>query len=328
MAKRQKLVVIGENINTTRRIKADSPNIVKEDGKVGWAYTDLDGTRRMLDLTDIYPTDAAKQKTERIGHIGQGVRKKDMTFLKWAIMSQVNAGAHIVDICVDELSVYPEERLEFMRFMIRTAQELAPSTSFAIDSSDPNAIKAGLEAYDHKKSRPAVNSTSLEAGRDVLMDMARDYKCMLFANGSGATGMPQNAAERVDNMTKCMELMDKARVPMEDRFLDPLVFPVGAGPQYGKDYLDAVLELRKRFPKVHIFGGHSNVSFGLPRRKLLNQAFITLSIVAGCDSVMIDPLMNPPVELVEFKLAADVMTADDEYALNFLKYVRSMKKAG
>jgi len=322
----KQLIVIGENVNTTRRIKADSPKIVKEDGKVGWVYTDLDGTRRLLDVTDVYPTDPVNIKTERIGHIGHAVRKKDMAFLKWAILSQVQAGSHIVDLCVDELSVYPEERLEYMRFIVRTAQELAPETSFAIDSSDSKAIEVGLEVYDKSKSRPAINSTSLEPGREVLMDMAREHKCMLFANGSGVTGMPQSAAERVDNMTKCMELMDKAGVPIEDRFLDPLVFPVGAGPQFGKDYLDSVKELRDRFPDVHIFGGLSNVSFGLPRRKLLNHAFITLAIFNGCDAVMIDPLMNSPIEYVEFKLAADVMTADDAYARTFLKYVRGQKK--
>lgn len=320
-----KLIVIGENINTTRRIKADSPNIAREGDKVGYVYQDLDGTRKWLDITDIFPTDPNKLKTERIGHIGQGIRKKDLGFLKWAILSQVNAGSSIVDLCVDELSVYPEERLDYMRWTVRAAQQLA-DVSFALDSSDPKAIQAGLEVYDYSKSRPAINSTSLEAGRDVLMDLAREHKCMLFANGSGASGMPQNAEQRVVNMTECMALMDKAGVPMEDRFLDPLVFPVGAGPQYGKDYLDAVVELRKRFPEVHIFGGLSNVSFGLPRRKLLNDAFIRLAIMSGCDTIMIDPLMNSPIDYIEFKYAADVMTADDEYALRYLKYVRGNAK--
>lgn len=324
-SKKSKLIVIGENINTTRRIKADSPNIIKEDGKVGYAYTDLDGSRRMLDLTDIYPQDPTKLKTERIGHIGQAIRKKDLNFLKWAILAQVKAGSEIVDLCVDELSVYPEERLEYMRWTVRTAQQLA-DVSYALDSSDPKAIQAGLEVYDFSKGRPAINSTSLEAGRDVLMDLAREHKCMLFANGSGASGMPQDAAQRVENMTQCMALMDKANVPIEDRYLDPLVFPVGAGPQFGKDYLDAVAELRQRFPKVHIFGGLSNVSFGLPRRKLLNDAFIRLAIMRGCDAIMIDPLMNPPLDYIEFKYAADVMTADDEFAIQFLKYVRGDAK--
>jgi 5-methyltetrahydrofolate--homocysteine methyltransferase len=253
------------------------------------------------------------------------VRKKDLHFLKWAILAQERAGSHIIDLCVDELSVYPEERREFMRWMVKTAQSLS-DVSFAIDSSDPATIKAGLEVYDRSKGKPAINSVSLEPGRDVLVQLGKDEKCYVFANGSGVSGMPQNAEERVDNLTKCMELMDKVGVPMDDRFLDPLVFPVGAGPQFGKHYLDAVKSLRERFPEVHIFGGLSNVSFGLPRRKLLNHAFITLAIVNGCDSIMIDPLMNPPHEYVEFQIAADVMTSKDEYAINYLKYVRGQSK--
>lgn len=315
------LIVIGENINTTRRIKASSPKITVEDGKAGYRYTGVDGTDRVLDLTDIYPEDPKKVKTERVGLIGQGIRKQDMDFLSWAILSQERAGAHIIDLCVDELSVYPEERLDYMRWTVKAAQQIS-DVSFAIDSSDPDAIRVGLEVYDRSKGRPAINSVSLEPGRDVLIDLAKEQDCFIFANGSGATGMPQNAEERVENMSGCMELMDKVGIPVEDRFLDPLVFPVGAGPEYGKHYLDAVRELRQRFPDVHIFGGLSNVSFGLPRRKLLNHAFITLSIMAGCDSIMIDPLMNNPMDYVDFKYAADVMTATDEYGLKFLKYVR------
>jgi cobalamin-dependent methionine synthase I len=326
MAKRGPgLIVIGENINTTRRIKANSPNIVKEGGKVGYAYNDLDGARRLLDITDIYPTDPSKVANARIGHIGQAVRKKDLNFLKWAILAQERVGSHIIDLCVDELSVYPEERREYMRWIVKTAQAIS-DVSFAIDSSDPETIKAGLEVYDRSKGKPAINSVSLEAGRDVLIQLGKDEKCYVFANGSGASGMPQNAEERVENLTQCMAMMDKVGLPMDDRFLDPLVFPVGAGPQFGKHYLDAVKMLRERFPEVHIFGGLSNVSFGLPRRKLLNHAFITLAIVNGCDSIMIDPLMNPPMEYVEFLIAADVMTSKDEYAINYLKYVRGQAK--
>ncbi len=317
-----RLVVIGENINTTRRIKATSPNIVREDGKIGYAYQDIDGERRVLDMTDAFPSDENQLRNARVSPVGQGVRKRNLDFLKWAILSQQKAGASIIDLCVDELSVYPEERHEHMRWVVKAAQSLWDG-SFAIDSSDPNTIKAGLSVYDHGKGRPAINSVSLEAGRDELIQIGKDLKCYIFANGSGNKGMPQDAQQRVDNLTACMALMDAANVPMEDRFLDPLVFPVGAGPDFGKHYLDSVKLLRDRFPNVHIFGGLSNVSFGLPRRKLLNHAFITLAIMAGCDAIMIDPLMNAPVDYVEFQIAADVMTGKDEYALNFLKFVRA-----
>lgn len=315
------LIVIGENINTTRRIKANSPNIVKEDGHYGFAYRDSDGGRRLLDVTELMPQDSSKMAVARVGHIGQGIRKRDLNFLRWAILSQEQAGARIIDLCVDELAVEPEDRHEHMRWLVKTAQAIS-DISFAIDSSDPNTIMAGLEVYDRSKGRPAINSVSLEPGRDVLIQLGKDEDCCVFANGSGTDGMPQDAQERVANLSRCMEMMDKANLPMQDRFLDPLVFPIGAGPQFGRHFLDAVRELRQRFPEVHIFGGLSNVSFGLPKRKLLNHAFITLAIVNGCDAVMIDPLMNDPKEYVTFKIAADVMTAEDEYALNYLKFVR------
>ncbi|MDH3668336.1 MAG: dihydropteroate synthase [Paracoccaceae bacterium] len=326
------LIVIGENINTTRRIRTNSKNIVHKDGRVFWRYPGLDGVEGFLDVTDQWPEEPEKVATGRIGHIGQGVRDQDLDFLTWAIVAQVNAGAGIIDLCVDELSVYPEERHEFMRWIVKTAQGICPDVSFAIDSSDPDTLRAGLEVYDMSLSRPAINSVSLEPGRDVVIDIAREAGAMIFANGSGEDGMPQDEHERVDNLTRLMAMMDEKDVPMEDRFLDPLVFPVGAGPEYGKHFLESVKTLRANYPDVHIFGGLSNVSFGLPRRKLLNDAFIRLSIEAGCDAVMIDPIMNPlpeiqapPANEDEYGLAAAVMTAEDEYGLKYLKYIRSQK---
>ncbi len=88
--------------------------------------------------------------------------------------------------------------------------------------------------------------------------------------------------------------------------------------KYGNHYLDAVREIRKRFPEVHIFGGHSNTSFGLPNRKVVNNAFIMLSILAGCDTLMIDPVMNPPQGFVEFRLATDAVLGKDELAMRYV----------
>ena len=315
------LIVIGENFNATRKIRASSPRVVREDGKVGIAYTGLDGTKGVLDCTDIFPKDPAEQKSFPIPHIGQALRKKDLNYITWAIRSQEQAGAHIIDLCVDEMSVYPEERFEWMRWLVKTAQSITDSI-VAIDSSDSQTIQAGLEVHDSSKSRAVVNSLNLEEGRQVLVDMAKERNAMIFANASGRSGMPQDAEERVNNLKQCMQLMDAGNIPLEDRFLDGLVFPIGAGPDYGNHYLDAVRQLRQEFPKVHIFGGHSNVSFGLPRRKILNHAFLTLSVLAGCDAIMVDPLMNPPQGVREFRYAADALTAKDEYALRYLKYCR------
>lgn len=320
-----RIIIIGENFNSTRKIKASSPRVVHQDGKTAIAYVDLDGTRRTLDVTRAMPSEPAKRDRFMIPHIGEACRQKDLAYITWAIKAQELAGAHIIDLCADEISVEPEERHEWMRWLVRTAQSITNSI-VSIDSSDSNTIRAGLEVHDGSKSRPAINSINLEPGRSDLVGVAKEHRALLFANASGKTGMPQDAEERVTNMKQCMELMDKGGIAMEDRFLDPLVFPIGAGPQFGAHYLDAVATLRKMYPTVHIFGGHSNVSFGLPDRKLLNQTFLQLSILAGCDTLMIDPLMNPPKDFDAFRFSADALTGRDEYSSRYLKYTRSLAR--
>ena len=81
--------------------------------------------------------------------------------------------------------------------------------------------------------------------------------------------------------------------------------------------------IRERYPEVHIFGGHSNVSFGLPERKTLNFTFLALSVLAGCDALMIDPVMNPPREVNDFMFAANALTGKDQYSVKYLKYTRA-----
>ena len=318
----QGLIVLGENLNATRKIKGGSPRIIEDGARRGLAYTDLSGTKRVLDLTAAYPADPKEHPSAMIPYIAQAFRDKDLKYIESAVQSQLDAGAHIIDLCVDEMSPYPEERMEWMRWVVRTVQAMTDAI-VSIDSSDPLTIEAGLKVHDPRKSRPCINSVNLEEGRGVLHAMAKEYNAYLVGNASGRSGMPYSAEERVANLVELCRQMAEHGIPMHDRFLDALVFPVGAGPEYGSHYLDAVKQLRGMFPEVHLFGGHSNVSFGLPDRQILNDAFLILSILAGCDMIMVDPLMNPPRRYLEFKLAAEALMGKDEYATSYLAYHRS-----
>ena len=320
------LVIIGENFNATRKIKASSTRVIQENGKFFVTYTKLDSTPGRLDVTSSMPEDPNEQALFAIPHIAEACRQKNMDYINWVIRAQERGGAHIIDLCVDEMSVYPEERYEWIKWLVKTAQSIT-SSIVSIDSSDSNTIYAGLEAHDGSISRPAINSFNLEDGRQVLVDMAKERNALLFANASGNKGMPQNAEQRIENLEQCMSMMEEGGIAIEDRFLDPLVFPIGAGPDFGNHYLDAVRTMRSRYPKVHIFGGHSNVSFGLPQRKILNHAFVSLSILAGCDSLMIDPIMNPVKPFDDFRFAVNALTAEDEFSVQYLRYIRSITKS-
>ena len=88
-------------------------------------------------------------------------------------------------------------------------------------------------------------------------------------------------------------------------------------------YLEACKELRAKYPDVHIFGGHSNTSFGMPQRKVLNSAFIISSILHGCDTLMIDPIMNEIGPFKEFKLSHNVLLGKDMMGMEYISYFRS-----
>lgn len=315
------LIIIGENLNATRKIKGSNPTLVTDGARKGLPYTDISGKRRLLDLSDAFPRDPDEQVDAMIPYVAQCFRNRDFDYLTMAVHGQLRSGAHIIDLCVDEMSPYPEERMEWMEWLVRAVQEMTDAV-VSIDSSDPATIEAGLRVHDRTKSRPFINSVTLEDGRHVLHAMAKEHNAYLAGNASGQAGMPYSAEERVQNLVELSKQMDAHGIPMEDRFLDALVFPVGAGSEYGAHYLDAVTQLRAMFPKVHLFGGHSNISFGLPNRKILNDAFVILSILAGCDTIMVDPLTNVPERYLEFKLAADAVTGKDNSCIRYIAQFR------
>lgn len=319
--------IIGENFNATRRLKGSGPRIVRDGAQVGVSYRGADGVARLLDVTAVCPADPARLPTFQIPHVAHAVRTRNLDYIAWLVGSQVGAGANIIDLCIDEIAIDPAERHRTMAWLLPVVQGFTDAV-IAIDSSDPDTIVAGLNVHDGARSRPAINSVNLEPGRQDLMRLAKERNALLFANASGREAMPADAPERVRNLVELMDLMDQAGIAMTDRYLDPLAFPAATGSEFGRHYLDAVRELRQRYPEVHIFGGHSNASFGLPRRKVANHGFIILSILAGCDTLMIDPLLNPPVEYIEFKYAADLVLGADENALRYMAAFRSAPSPG
>ena len=83
-----RIIIIGENFNATRKIRATSPRVQEVDGRTGIAYTDLDGTRKLLDCTDVIPDDAAERHSFMIPHVAQALRNKDLDYITYAIKAQ------------------------------------------------------------------------------------------------------------------------------------------------------------------------------------------------------------------------------------------------
>jgi len=300
-------VIIGENVHCTRKVKRGGKRArTLPDGSDVVLFADADGAERHLPVPEPIRTGEAFGKG-MIPHVAAAVwlgmhgddeqKQIGQAYLHWLVRRQVERGADFIDVNVDEISPDPQVRNEAMRWAVRTIQA-ATDKPLSIDSSQVATLQAGLEAYDAARGgRCMLNSAALE--RPESIDLAKRFGCYTIVMTSGQTGMPENAEQRIANAHEIIDKCLAAGIPRTDLYVDPLVLPASTVPDACPAVLETIRTLRREYPDVHIAGGHSNVSFGLPMRRLLNAVWLALAMEAGCDSGLIDPLTCHPDDVAK-----------------------------
>lgn len=330
-------VIVGENVHTTRVVRRNAPSVeTDEQGREAIAFTDHEGRDRHL------PVSEAERRTQeyeegRIKHVRTAVRlameegddaEVALAYLRTLALSQVDAGAAYLDVNVDEVSLKLEEQKAGMRWLAELLAPLSP-VPLSIDSSNLEIIEAGMEVSGRQAGPPMLNSASLE--RLEALDLAAEAGGPVIVTAAGDAGMPSNADERVENADRIIAAALDRGIEIGRLYVDPLVFPVAVDGDFGDHCLDAIRALRERYgPDIHITGGMSNVSFGLPNRRLINDVFLVLAIEAGADSGIVDPITNPPERAFAldrsarpFELALDVLTGADRHCRAYVKAFRA-----
>jgi 5-methyltetrahydrofolate--homocysteine methyltransferase len=323
-----RFVIIGENIHTTRILRRPSPRLVDEESAI--AFTDEHGSERRLALPD-EELRSADYEEGRVKHVRAAVRRaKDgddagIAYLRKLAFEQIERGAAYLDVNVDEYSHRLPEQIETMEFVVSLLAPIA-SVPLSIDSSNEEIIAAGIAAAG---GGPMLNSASLE--RLESLELAVEAGGPVIVTAAGDSGMPQNTEERVDNASKMVDAALSKGIAPDLVYVDPLMFPISVDGDFGQHVLDAIRELRARYgPEIHITGGMSNISFGLPNRRLVNDVFLVLAIEAGADSGIIDPIANDirRLETLDrasrpFQLALDVLTGADMHCRAYIKASRA-----
>lgn len=223
---------------------------------------------------------------------------------------QFEAGASYIDVNAGMFINDEPERLEWL---VNTVQEVLDAP-FSIDSPNPAAIKRALMA--NKNSKPIINSITDEKERyNSIMPLVVEYKTGVVALCMDDTGMPETVKDRVVIAERIIGKLSKEGVQLCDIFIDPMVRPVGTGSHYGTVAIETIRKVKEEFPEVHITCGLSNISYGLPARKLLNQAFLIAAIAAGMDGAILDPLDK---KLMSFIYAGEALVGVDDYCLNYI----------
>jgi 5-methyltetrahydrofolate--homocysteine methyltransferase len=228
--------------------------------------------------------------------------------------SQVAWGADVLDINVgvpglDEVAVVK-----------KLVEMLVPivDVPFCLDSANPQVLAAGLAAAPGK---PLVNSVSGEENKlDTVLPLVKERGAAVIGLTMDDNGIPKTPEERLSVAEKIIERAAKMGIPVEDIIIDPLVLTVGSDSKAALVTLQTVELLRKEFG-VNINLGASNVSFGLPDRHTVNQAFLTLAIQLGATCSITDP-----AKLGATVNAADMLLGRDENSMRYLKYFRAAEK--
>ncbi len=249
-------------------------------------------------------------------------------YIQTLAAKQEAAGAAYLDINVDEFSTDDEERARLMQWTIAIAQEVT-TIPVSVDSSNMYILEAGLEAADASRARPMVNSVSLE--RESAVDVSARHNAVVIASAAGETGLPNAADERIANLDAIVNRLKQAGFALRDIHADPLVFPIAVDGENGNRFLETVRAVREAYgPEIHIVAGLSNVSFGMPRRKLINQVFSHLAVEAGADGGIVDPLQinadvlrNMDQASEDYKLAEALLNGQDEFGMNFITACQS-----
>jgi len=241
------------------------------------------------------------------------IDSRDASFVHDMAKKQMDAGASYIDL---NAGMFVEDEPEKLEWLARTAQE-AVDAPFSLDSPNPEALEKALKII---KAKPIINSITLEKERyDSILPLVLEYSTRVIALCMDDGGMPETTEERVAIADKLIAGLTAKGVDISDIFIDPMVRPVGTGSHYGVVALETIRRVRSEFPEVHITCGLSNISFGLPARKVINQAFMIAAMTCGLDSAILDPLDK---RLMAYIYASEAMLGKDDFCMNYLAKFR------
>jgi 5-methyltetrahydrofolate--homocysteine methyltransferase len=233
-------------------------------------------------------------------------------------IAQVAAGAHVLDVnagipLADEPAILAEA--------IKLVQSIA-DVPISIDSSIVAALEAGLAAVEGKA---LVNSVTGEEERlESVLPLVKKYGAAVIGISNDESGISQDPEARLAVARKIVERALDYGIPKADVLIDPLVMPAGALRGAGRVTMQVTRRVREELG-VNTTCGASNVSFGLPARKVLNGTFLAMMIANGLTAAITNPI---ELEIKQAILAADLFMGHDENCAAWIMASRASDKGG
>lgn len=242
------------------------------------------------------------------------IARRDEAYVAALAKAQLEAGADMLDV---NAAAAPGGERDALVWLVRTVQR-ETGARLMIDSTDAAAVEAALEA--DAAGSAVVNSVTLEEPRlSATLSLAARRGAGVVALPISPAGIPREPAARLQNADLLMQRLSQAGIPPGRIYIDPLVGALAADSAAAAAALETIRLVRAAHPLSHILCGVSNASFGLPRRKLINAAFLTGALLAGADAAIFD-VADPAMR--EAAAAAEALAGRDEYCAEYIAFCR------
>jgi len=241
----------------------------------------------------------------------------DFSMVQEDALLQVAAGAQVLDV---NAGIPGADEPALLRGAAQAVMEVV-NVPLCFDSANPQALAAALEVYPGKA---LINSTTVEEKMlGIVLPLAKQYGAAVIGVITDEKGIPASPAARLAVAAKLIQRAADYGIPAEDIIIDPLALTVSADHKQARITLDSI-ELIRRELGVNMNLGASNVSFGLPDRKIINVAYLALAISRGLTTAITDPTVP---EVRTTLLACDLLMGRDEYSARWIKAFRNREKA-
>jgi len=246
--------------------------------------------------------------------IKAAIEAQDVDAIQKVAKEQAEAGADYIDV---NAGIFVGKEPEYLKWLVETVQGVTDRPC-ALDSPDPVAIETALSVH---KGTPMINSISLEKDRyEKLMPVINGTDMKVIALCMSDSGMPQTVDDRMKIADELINGLLKNNVSVENIFVDPLVQPVSVNNTFGVEFINAIEKIVQTYPGIHTACGLSNISYGLPARKFMNQTFMTMAIAKGLDGAIINPLDKKMMANI---IAAEALAGKDNFCMHYLKAFRA-----
>ena len=253
----------------------------------------------------------------------KAIAERNEDFIRNLAVKQSEMGADYLDVAA---GTAPEIERETLKWLIDIVQD-AVDTPLCIDSSDCNVI---LDMIPLAKKPGLLNSVSEEHGKcEILLPKAAASEWKIVALTCDNKGISSDPKVKFDIAVTIVEKAKSYGITEDRLFIDPLVTTISASSNSLLSFNETLISIKNKYPEIHITSGLSNISFGMPFRKIINQQFLTLAMSAGMDSAIMDPTSD---EMRATLYAVEALLGRDRNCRRFLtafrKGVIGPKKSG